>query len=87
MGQSLKYTEPTIWALRKNAVKDEPVEQTGSLYEHLFGYDPIKVQAPANKMEGKIRRGSAENPALNIINPATNFLVMEIVSEDDTSKA
>ncbi len=83
MGQSLKYTEPTIWALRKNAVKDDVAEQQpGTLYEHLFGYDPIRVQAPANKLEGKIRRGSAENPALNIINPQTNFLVMEMASEN-----
>ncbi len=75
MKQILHNMEPTIWALRKNGHKEEEVQS--SLYEHLFGYDPIKV----NGKEEAIRKGSAENPGLNIINPKTNFALVEIASD------
>ena len=81
MAQLLKSVEPTIWALRKNTKKkDDPA----TLYEHLYGYDPIRVARPdQDGQEEAIRKGSAENPNLNIINPVTNFMVMELASEDD----
>ena len=82
MAQLLKSVEPTIWALRKNTKKkDDP----SSLYEHLYGYDPIRVSRPemAEEQDETIRTGSAENPQLNILNPVTNFMVMELASEDE----
>lgn len=82
MGQLLKNVEPTIWALRKNSKAEE--NAIPSLYEHLYGYDPIRVM-PVNKISDKkeaIRKGSAENPNLNILNPGTNFMVRELASED-----
>lgn len=84
MGQALKYTEPTIWALRKNAHLDEQRAdgRPASLYEHIFGYEPIRVTPPPSQTEEEIRKGSAENPNLNIINPVTNFIVMELASEE-----
>jgi hypothetical protein len=83
MGQVFKSVEPTIWALRKKGVRQDD-EAVGSLYEHLYGYDPIRV-LPVNRVQdGKehIRKGSAENPELNIINPTTNFIAMQIASDD-----
>lgn len=72
MGQSYKYTEPTIWALRKNARAEHEVAD--SLYGHLYGYDPIRVPSQET-MQESVRKGSAENPQLNIINSQTNFIV------------
>lgn len=86
MGQVFKNIEPTIWALRKNGVRQED-ESAASLYEHLYGYDPIRV-APVNRMPDEkqvIRKGSAENPELNILTPKTNFIVMELASEDPSN--
>lgn len=86
MGQ-FKSVEPTIWALRKNGIKQDNDENVGSLYEHLYGYDPIRV-LPVNRVsDGKenIRKGSAENPELNILAPKTNFIVMELASEDPSN--
>ncbi len=82
MAQLLKSVEPTIWALRKNAKKKE--DSISTLYEHLYGYDPIRVARPevADEPEQAIRKGSAENPNLNILNSGTNFMVMELASED-----
>jgi hypothetical protein len=83
MEQSFDYTEPTIWALRKNVRKVR--EATSSLYEHIYGYDPLAaVQSPETPPEEEeaVRKGSAENPSLNIINPETNFLVRELASDE-----
>ena len=78
--------EPTIWALRKNpraqtvtASTDDP-----TLYEHLFGYDPISLlrrQSKADTADMDAGATSAENPNLNIINPETNYAVMELASD------
>ena len=93
IAHALKPTQPTIWALRRNvqaSAQDNHVEApepTGSLYEHLFGYDPIRVlnryDAPRVEASAPV---SADNPNLNILNSQTNFLVMELASED-VSKA
>lgn len=89
--QSLKPTEPTIWALRRNTSnQNRAAAQTaasapeGTLYEHLFGYDPIRLRGPvaAPARPEEVQKGSAENPKLNILNPATNFLVKELTSDD-----
>jgi hypothetical protein len=84
MGQSFEYTEPTIWALRKNTRRVK--ETTSSLYEHLLGYEPIETDHEIEEDEEAIRKGSAENPQLNILNPETNFIVMELSSEDTTER-
>jgi hypothetical protein len=86
MGKAMPSVEPTIWALRKNGLRVEQNDSDiSSLYEHLYGYDPIRLTSmPAkmqNSQEHSIRRGSAENPGLNIINPMTNFAVMEIAAD------
>lgn len=86
MGQVFKSVEPTIWALRKNGIKQDDQDE-GSLYEHLYGYDPIRV-LPVNRApdpKAHIRKGSAENPELNILAPKTNFIVMELASEDQSN--
>lgn len=82
MAQLLKSVEPTIWALRKNG-RQKHDGADGTLYEHLYGYDPIRVLRPdaANGREEAIHKGSAENPNLNILNAETNFAVMELASE------
>ena len=82
MAQLLKSVEPTIWALRKNG-RQKDDESKGTLYEHLYGYDPIRVLRPdiANGQQETIHKGSAENPNLNILNAETNFAVMELASE------
>lgn len=69
--------EPTIWALRKKGILESEETSVPSLYEHLFGYDPIQLVVKPET----IRKGSAENPALNIINPQTNFTLVEIASD------
>lgn len=74
--------EPTIWALRKNtraAAISTPEEHT--LYEHLFGYDPISLvrRSPAETPDAAAT--SAQNPKLNILNSGTNFAVMELASD------
>lgn len=76
--------EPTIWALRKNPHNgNSPKGNDHSLYEHIFGYDPISLlRSPDRPSEDKAGATSAANPQLNIINPETNFAVMELVSED-----
>ncbi len=84
MGQLLKSVEPTIWALRKKGKTEQTV--VPSLYEHLYGYDPIKVILDNAPVETDPAPTSAENPKLNILNPATNFAAMEIAS-DEPSKA
>lgn len=89
IGQNIKQTQPTIWALRKNVrahQDNEPPAASGTLYEHLFGYDPIRlmggqVAAPATDTAPV----SAENPNLNIIHSQTNFLVRELVSDDPSN--
>lgn len=80
MGQLLS-PEPTIWALRKNTRKeDEGRAESGTLYEHIFGYDPIRINN-ANGDNDAIQKGCSENPKLNLINPQTNFAVVEIASD------
>ncbi len=84
----LRATEPTIWALRKNTSNQNATKSpSGTLYEHLFGYDPIRL-TPVGDMgristdnTDEIHKGSAENPQLNIINAKTNFAAMEIASD------
>ncbi len=50
----MKYTEPTIWALRKNGVVEQHrPDSEATLYEHLFGYDPIRVNPPVIRIEGE----------------------------------
>lgn len=88
MGQSFELiTEPTIWALRKNTRKAGDAAPT--LYEHLYGYDPIKVVRntvdATPEDEEAVRKGSAENPGLNIIAPSTNFTVMELASDEPSN--
>lgn len=88
-GPAMKSTQPTIWALRKNvrAHQDNNAPASGdTLYEHLFGYDPIRLlggksAAPALDATPV----SADNPNLNIIHSQTNFLVMEMASEDPSN--
>jgi hypothetical protein len=75
--------EPTIWALRKNPrAANEAAIGDHSLYEHLFGYDPIRMitGVRSNQVEDSVPT-SAENPNLNILNAGTNFAVMEMASE------
>jgi hypothetical protein len=86
MGQLLKYTEPTIWALRKQGQKAEEAETEAqsTLYEHLMGYDPIRVVRPPEAKQNFIRKSSAENPKLNILNPATNFALIDLSSSEET---
>lgn len=75
--------EPTIWALRKNpraANTDNAADH--SLYEHLFGYDPISlVRGRQEPVEQDAGVTSAQNPNLNILNAETNFAVLELVSD------
>lgn len=89
-GLAIKSTQPTIWALRKNvrAHQDNnaPATSGDTLYEHLFGYDPIRLlggQSAAPALDAT--PVSAENPHLNIIHSQTNFLVMEMASEDPSN--
>lgn len=84
MGQSFKYVEPTIWALRKNVRKVED-EAVPTLHQHIYGYEPIRVSRREETQEN-VRKGSAENPELNILNPVTSFMVVKLASED-ASKA
>lgn len=80
--------EPTIWALRKNPrAANEAAADDHSLYEHLFGYDPIRMitGAAQNHMEDTAPT-SAENPNLNILNARTNFAVVELASEMEEEK-
>ncbi len=86
MGQSMKYTytEPTIWALRKNTKQVR--DATHSLYEHLYGYDPIRVPEHDAEEEESVRKGSAENPNLNILDSTTNFIAVQLASKE-ASKA
>lgn len=86
LNQSIKPSEPTIWALRKPAPGNHnaTLSPKGTLYEHLFGYDPIRVTSSSSSLAPKpedIYKGSAGNPQLNIINPATNFLVKDLSSD------
>jgi hypothetical protein len=86
MKQSFPYTEPTIWALRKNVHATKQDNAPVTLYEHIYGYDPIKVvRGNEEDTKGNVRKGSAENPSLNILNSETNFLVREIVSDDPSN--
>lgn len=87
MKRSFPYTEPTIWALRKNVRGTKQNNDPAALYEHIYGYDPIKVMRGDEEKTTRenVRKGSAENPSLNIINPQTNFLVREIVSDDPSN--
>ncbi|HEU4839399.1 MAG TPA: hypothetical protein VFS88_08315 [Micavibrio sp.] len=86
MKQSFPYTEPTIWALRKNVRATKQDNTPATLYEHIYGYAPIKVLPGSEEIKETVRKGSAENPSLHILNSQTGFLVREIVS-DDPSKA
>ncbi|MFA5592337.1 MAG: hypothetical protein WC989_03370 [Micavibrio sp.] len=85
------FAEPTIWSLRKNArlegdgwaIADTQGPQRGSaripsLYEHLYGYDPAPIR-PGGKPDAP--PDSAENPGLNILAPATNFITVQIASD------
>lgn len=75
--------EPTIWALRKNSRthgNDEAADEAHTLYHHLFGYDPISLIRNKAKTDDSSAT-SAENPKLNILNPRTNFAVLELASE------
>jgi hypothetical protein len=77
MRQSFRFPENTLWALRKNGVKKTDAH-TPSLHEALLGYEPIRIAEQDNYTP----MVSAENPQLNIITSQTNFLVMELASED-----
>lgn len=88
VAQPLSPTQPTIWALRRNvrSVQDNQPSETpavsGSLYEHLFGYDPIRVLGLHKDMPVHTDAAvTAENPKLNIINAQTNFALMEIAAD------
>jgi len=81
MRQSFRFPENTLWALRKNGHK-QATERVPSLHEALLGYEPIRIAEQDNETP----MVSAENPQLNIITSQTNFLVMELASED-TPKA
>lgn len=80
-----KSTEPTIWALRRQGLLDERAStHIPSLFEHLYGYDPIRVlgKLSADPTEREaLNKGAATNPRLNIIDPETRFAVSEIASE------
>lgn len=82
----MRYTEPTLWALRKNAQKRKTAQYEGQdeLYEHIFGYDPIKVAIRnfVSKKEQPASETSARNPKLNILDSQTGFAVRALVSED-----
>lgn len=80
----LKPTEPTIWALRKPLRANDDTSPEATLYEHIFGYDPIRLPGTPTATEAheeEIHKGSGENPHLNIINPATNFMVKNMTSD------
>lgn len=78
--------EPTIWALRKNPrAVHEAAGDDHSLYEHLFGYDPIRMITGGPAAEDAAPT-SAENPNLNILNAGTNFAVVELASEMEPEK-
>ncbi len=86
---AIKPPQPTIWALRKNvrAYQDNapPSTSANTLYEHLFGYDPIRLLGPAGAamaVQPESSPVTADNPKLNIIHSRTNFLVMEMASDE-----
>lgn len=81
-GLAVPPPEPTIWALRKNPrAANTDSKDDHSLYEHLFGYDPIKLARTSGSNGGKTASTSAENPNLNILNAGTNFTVREMASD------
>ncbi len=102
MGPDRPYAPPTIWSLRAGIRRDglqdnekatlspKETETLGgaAFYEHLFGYDPIRLlqqtMANPNRRSTDIPASpnSAENPRLNVIAPETNFIVRDLVSED-----
>lgn len=76
--------EPTIWALRKQGLLDERSTHIPSLFEHLYGYDPIRIlgKLSADPAEREaLSKGAATNPRLNIIDAETRFAVAEIASD------
>ena len=85
--QFLNPIQSTVLALRHNGRKatEHADEDVSSLYEHLYGYDPIRVvsnRIDRRKPKADPKDSAAENPRLNIINPLTNYAVMEIASEE-----
>lgn len=81
--QMLQSVEPTIWALRKKGLS-ERASRTPSLFEHLYGYDPIRILAdlPADPIEREIQnRVIPGNPHVAVINPETSFALSEIASD------
>jgi hypothetical protein len=85
---AVRPTHPTIWALRRNvrASQDNvpPAEtppETASLYEHLFGYDPIQMLGRPKTAAPEV----AENPKLNILNSQTNFMAVKLASENGSN--
>lgn len=98
-GQQRPYAPPTIWSLRAGIRADGlqdnqkatklPIETIGggTLYEHLFGYDPIRMM-PSPLAENAIQqKPSAENPRLNVLSAETNFALRDIVSDDPPDQA
>lgn len=78
-----KSVEPTIWALRKKGLS-ERASRMPSLFEHLYGYDPISILAdlPADPIEREAQsRAIPGNPHLAVINPETSFALAEIASD------
>ncbi len=92
-GQQRPYAPPTIWSLRAGIRADGlqdnqkatklPIETIGggTLYEHLFGYDPIRMMKKAPDEEA-VSKPSAENPRLNVLSAETNFALRDMVSDD-----
>lgn len=84
MGQQMpKSLEPTIWALRKKGVS-ERAARTPSLFEHLYGYDPIRIlgDLPADPIAREMQnRAIPGNPHLTVIDPGTSFALAEIASD------
>lgn len=81
-----KPIEPTIWALRKQGLIDERGSTTPpSLFEHLYGYDPIRIlgHLPADPVARAAMSADAvtNSPRLHILNPETRLAVAEIASD------
>lgn len=92
-GLQRPYAPPTIWSLRAGIRADglqdnqrttkSPLETIGggTLYEHLFGYDPIRMMPLPLAGNSTQQKPSAENPRLNVISAETNFALMEIAAD------
>jgi hypothetical protein len=70
-------------ALRKKGLSERE-SLTPSLFEHLYGYDPIRILAdlPADPVARENRsRAVPGNPHIAVINPETSFALAEIASD------